>query len=133
ASPPYPYRPLWVSSTAISFRGGPMVQLSQLVLPIILSSVIVFVASSVLHMVLRYHNSDYKRFTNEDDVRAAIKSGAQAPGQYMLPYNTSMKDLQQPAVMQKFTEGPVGLVLLREPGMMKMGPYFGAWFAYSLG
>jgi hypothetical protein len=110
-----------------------MVSLSQLVLPIVLSAVIVFIASSVLHMVLRYHNSDYKRFTNEDDVRAAINKGVVTPGQYMLPYNTNMKDLQNPAVLQKFTEGPVGLVFLRQPGMLKMGPFLGAWFVYTLG
>ena len=110
-----------------------MVQLSALVVPIVLSAVIVFVASSVLHMALRYHNSDYKRFENEDDVRSAINKGAAAPGQYMLPYNTSMSALQNPSVLQKFTEGPVGLVLLRAPGVMKMGPLLGAWFLYSIG
>jgi hypothetical protein len=110
-----------------------MVQLSALVMPIVLSAVIVFVGSSVLHMVLRYHNSDYKRFENEDDIRAAINKGSAAPGQYMLPYNTSMSALQNPAVQQKFNEGPVGLVLLRPRGMMKMGPLLGAWFIYSVG
>ncbi len=38
-----------------------MVPLSALWLPILLSAVIVFVASSILHMLLPYHRSDYNQ------------------------------------------------------------------------
>jgi len=38
-----------------------MVPLSALWLPILLSAVIVFVASSIIHMVLPYHRSDYQQ------------------------------------------------------------------------
>jgi len=37
-----------------------MVPLTALLLPILLSAVIVFVASSLIHMVLKYHQSDYR-------------------------------------------------------------------------
>ena len=37
-----------------------MVPLTTLWFPILLSVVIVFVASSVMHMVLLYHKSDYR-------------------------------------------------------------------------
>ena len=36
-----------------------MVPLTSLWLPILLSAVVVFVASNVIHMVLGYHRSDY--------------------------------------------------------------------------
>ena len=38
-----------------------MTPLSALWLPIVLSAVIVFVASSIMHMVLPYHRSDYHK------------------------------------------------------------------------
>jgi len=43
-----------------------MVSLMELWLPIVLSAVAVFAASSIIHMVLGYHNSDYKKLPGED-------------------------------------------------------------------
>ena len=51
-----------------------MVSLASLSLPILLSAVIVFFASSIIHMVLPYHRSDYKKLPDEDNVRAALRS-----------------------------------------------------------
>ena len=50
-----------------------MVHLGSLWLPIIVSAVLVFVTSSIVHMVLRYHHRDYTKLPNEDAVRAAIQ------------------------------------------------------------
>ena len=38
-----------------------MVALTSLWLPVVVSAVLVFVASSVVHMVLGYHNTDYSK------------------------------------------------------------------------
>ena len=38
-----------------------MVPLTDLWLPILLSAILVFVASSVMHMLLTYHRSDYRQ------------------------------------------------------------------------
>ncbi len=43
-----------------------MTELSALWLPILLSSVIVFVASSIIHMAPLWHKNDYPRLANED-------------------------------------------------------------------
>ena len=53
-----------------------MVPLSALWLPIVLSAVIVFFASFVMHMLLTYHHSDYKKLPNEDNVLAGLRSAA---------------------------------------------------------
>jgi len=50
-----------------------MVPLMSLSIPILLSAVVVFVASSVIHMVLRYHQNDFKRIPAEDDVMLALR------------------------------------------------------------
>ena len=57
-----------------------MVSLGALWLPMLLSAVFVFIVSAIIHMVLKYHNSDYRQLPNEDAVRAAIRSGKPAPG-----------------------------------------------------
>jgi len=109
-----------------------MVSLGQLWLPIIISAVVVFIASSVLHMVLKYHNTDYMGLSNEDAVRAAINAGRATPGQYIIPYCADPKELGTPEKVQKLTEGPVGILVLRPTGPVKMGGFLGEWFIFLL-
>ena len=42
-------------------------------IPVIVSAVVVFVASSILHMALKYHKADVKSLPNEDAVREALR------------------------------------------------------------
>ena len=51
-----------------------MVLLAALWLPILLSAIIVFIASSIMHTVLPYHRSDYRKLPDEDTVVAALRS-----------------------------------------------------------
>ena len=62
-----------------------MTGLSALVVPIFLSAVFVFVASSVIHMLLPWHKSDCPKLSNEDSVRDALRPLAIPPGDYMVP------------------------------------------------
>jgi len=55
-----------------------MVSLSALWLPILLSAVLVFVSSTLIHMVLKYHASDYRILPNEEAFRASFR-GVSAP------------------------------------------------------
>jgi hypothetical protein len=109
-----------------------MVSLGSLWLPILLSSVLVFIVSAIIHMVLKYHNKDYTRLPNEDAVRAAIRSGNPAPAQYVVPYCSEMKEMEKPEMKQKYTEGPVAVINLMRPGVPKMGKYLIQWFIFSL-
>ena len=63
-----------------------MVELTALWLPIVLSAVFVFVASSILHMVLPYHRSDYDKLPNEDAVLDALRAQNAGPGNYVAPH-----------------------------------------------
>jgi hypothetical protein len=107
-----------------------MVSLSQLWLPIVLSAVFVFVASSIIHMAVKWHNSDYHGLPNEDEVRAAIRKESPAPGQYILPYCADHKDMGSEAMQAKFNEGPIGFLILRGPECKNMGPMLGQWFGF---
>jgi hypothetical protein len=110
----------------------PHVALTQLWLPILLSGVFVFVASSIIHMVLKWHASDYNALSNEDEVRAAIRKGAPAPGQYVLPHCADMKDMGKPEMMRKYQDGPVALLTVNPNGPPAMGAALGKWFAFIL-
>ncbi len=107
-----------------------MVSTASLWLPILLSAVGVFIASSLIHMVLKWHNSDYLKLPTEDSVRAAL--GKATPGQYVLPHCVDMKEMQSPDMQRKFADGPVGFVVIRPSGRPKMGAQLGKWFALNL-
>jgi hypothetical protein len=109
-----------------------MPSLMQLWAPILLSAILVFVASSVVHMVLKWHNADYRKLPNEDEVRAAIRKGAPTPGQYIMPHCADMKEMGSPEMKQKFDEGPLALLWLKPNGMTGMGPMLGKWFVFNL-
>jgi hypothetical protein len=110
-----------------------MVSLLQLWLPILLGAVGAFIASSILHMVLQnlWHGKDYHGFSNEDEVRAAIRKGSSTPGMYMLPFCPPEK-MKDPSTLAKFTEGPVGVLILRAAGSFNMGKSLGLWFGFCL-
>ena len=108
-----------------------MAFLAALWLPIVLSAVIVFVASSVLHMVLKYHQSDCFQLPNEEQALAALRAAGVKPGYYHFPYTTH-KEMKSPAVMEKFKQGPVGIMTVLPSGPPAMGKYLGAWFGYCL-
>jgi hypothetical protein len=108
-----------------------MVTLPSLWLAILLAAVLVFVASSVIHMAVRWHNCDYRPLANEEEVRAAILKGRPAPGQYVLPHCGDYSRLGEPEMLKKFQEGPVGLLYLRAPGPPALGRSLGGWFLFN--
>lgn len=109
-----------------------MISLAQLWMPIVLSAVLVFVASSLIHMVFKWHNSDYRKLANEDEVRAAIRSSSPAPGQYVIPYCADPTEMQKADAQQKYKEGPVGFLMLRPAGAPSIGKPLALWFVLNL-
>ena len=109
-----------------------MVPLLSLWLPILLSAVAVFVVSSLLHMVLTYHHSDFRKLPDEEGVRAALRPFAIPPGDYMIPGMEPGQKWNDPGRQEKMKEGPVALMTVLEPGLPNMGPQLAIWFAYSV-
>ena len=109
-----------------------MAMLAQLWLPILLAAVAVFVASSLIHMLFKWHNRDYRKLPNEDAVRAAINAGQATPGIYVLPHFADATECQSDEAKAKFREGPVGKLTLRKPGEMSIGPMLLQWFGLNL-
>ena len=104
----------------------------QLWLPILASAASIFIASSLIHMVFKWHNADYRKLANEDDVRAAIRAGSPLPGQYVLPHCADMKEMQGEAMKKKYVEGPIAFMTVRENGPPTMGMALSLWFLYCV-
>jgi hypothetical protein len=101
-------------------------------LPVIVSAVVVFVASSILHMALKYHKADYKSLPNEDAVREALAKGSPAPGIYFTPYCADMKQMKEPAVKEKFAKGPVAMLTVYPKGAPMLPKHLALWFAFCI-
>jgi len=110
-----------------------MIPVVSLWLPILLAAVFAFVASSIVHMVLRYHKTDMRGFRDEETVRAALGAQKLSPGQYAIPFCADMKQMKDPAMIQKYTDGPVAIVTLLPNGNVQMGKHLLRWFLYCLG
>ncbi len=101
-------------------------------LPVIVSAVVVFVVSSIIHMVLKYHKADYRPLPNEDAARAGLGGGALEPGVYITPHCPDMKQLTEPLVRAKYEKGPVAIVTILPNGMPPMPKYLALWFGFSV-
>lgn len=108
-----------------------MVSWSDLLVPSLVSAVLVFVASSLIHMVIQWHRADYKKLANEEEVRVALQHSNAEPGQYVLPHCRDSKEMASPAMQQKLEEGPNAILWLRPRGSVKLGPFLGKWILYS--
>jgi hypothetical protein len=108
-----------------------MVPLTALWLPIVLAAVIVFFASFVMHMLLKYHRGDYKQLPGEEKITAAIREAGVPRGLYMFPYTTHA-EMKSEATKAKFEKGPVGTLNVRQSGPVVMGKFLGQWFVFCL-
>lgn len=109
-----------------------MVPIASLWLPVLLSAVIVFVVSSIIHMALPIHKSDYRKLPEEEKVLDALRAAGVTPGRvYVFPFCTQ-KEMKSPEVVEKFKRGPVGLLTVRPSGAPALGKFLGQWFFYCV-
>ncbi len=109
-----------------------MVTIASLWLAIVLSAVIVWLASFVVWAVLPYHKTDYKGLPDEEAARNALKPQDLAPGQYNIPNVASRSDLNKPEVKKKFEEGPVAFMTVLPKGVPAMGKSMVLSFVFYL-
>jgi hypothetical protein len=109
-----------------------MPSLMQLWAPILLSAFLVFLGSSLVHMVFKWHNPDYRKLSNEDEVRAVLRKGSPAPGQYVVPHCIDPKEMSLPENKQKWIDGPVGMMYIMPNGITNMGAMLGKWFVFNI-
>ncbi|MCM2271795.1 MAG: hypothetical protein NDJ18_04480 [candidate division Zixibacteria bacterium] len=106
--------------------------LAALWAPILLSAVLVFVVSSIMHMALKYHANDIKKIPDQDAVQSALRPFKIPPGDYFLPRTDSMKDMKSPEYIEKLNKGPVIVLTVLKNGPFTMGKSLAQWFLYGL-
>lgn len=108
-----------------------MVPLIDLAVPILASAVLVFILSSIIHMVLPIHRNDFKALPDEEKVQEALRPFNIAPGDYSLPHMNAatMKDPQK---IERMTRGPVALITVIKSGPPAMGTALALWFLYAV-
>jgi hypothetical protein len=109
-----------------------MTGLVALWLPILLSAVAVFVVSSIIHMALPWHKSDYPQLPNEAKVLDALRPFAIAPGEYFMPKPASSADMRTPAFQEKMKQGPVVIMTVLPNGPGSMGTRLVTWLVYCV-
>jgi hypothetical protein len=108
-----------------------MVPLTALWLPILLSAIVVFFASFIMHMVLPYHRGDYRQLPEEDKILAVLRTANLSRGLYIFPFCTH-KDMKSPAVIDKYKQGPVGHMTIFSSGPPAMPKFLIQWFVFCL-
>ena len=95
---------------------------------ILVSSAIVFIASSVLHMILPIHKGDFKKLSGEESLLESFRAQGVAPASYMFPCPGSMKEMGTPEMLEKYNQGPVGFVSeIPLPGVIQSAIFDGPW------
>ena len=109
-----------------------MVSILSLWLPILVSAVFVFVVSTIIHMLLGYHKSDFGKVSNEDEVMEAFRRGGIKPGDYFIPHCESLKATGSPEYIEKTMAGPVAIMSVMPSGPPNMTKNLVQWFLYSI-
>lgn len=108
------------------------VSLLDLWLPILVGAVAVFFASSIAHMLLPWHKYDYGKLPDEAPVLEGLRSAGLPEGCYRFPFVDSMAELKDEAMLQKWMDGPVGMITVMPSGLPRMGASLLQWFIYSV-
>lgn len=109
-----------------------MVALASLWLPILLSAVLVFVVSAIVHTVMPWHHSDFAAVPNQDGVMAAMRPFAIPPGDYLMPKPASTAEMKSPEYLEKHRQGPVVVMTVLPGGDFSMTGSLIQWFFYCV-
>ncbi len=109
--------------------------LADLWMPIVVSSVIVFVLSALAWMVSPHHKADWKGIPNEDGFLDALRANNTPSGQYMFPfcsdYKAAQDAMKDPEKKKTWEAGPHGALFLRAAAP-NMGKAMGFTFVFYL-
>ena len=109
-----------------------MTALSALWLPVLLSTVAVFMVSSIIHMTPLWHKTDYPRLASEDRVLDALRPIGIPPGDYMMPRPANSAEMRSPEFKEKLKRGPSVVMTVMPPWSGSMVGNLSQWFVYCL-
>lgn len=108
-----------------------MVPILSLWVPILVSAVLVFIVSAIIHMVLPYHKDDWKKVEREDDLLEAFRKIGVPPGDYMAPCAGGYRGMKDPAFQEKMKRGPIVIMTVMGAGA-SMGKSLAQWFVFCV-
>jgi len=109
-----------------------MISIVSLWLPIVLSAVMVFFASSILWMALPIHKNDFKTFGDkEEGVMNTIRGLNLKGGMYMFPRCDPKAIKDDPAAAERLKSGPWGVITIIGSSP-NMGKSLGLWMVNTL-
>ena len=109
-----------------------MISLVSLWGPILLSAVIVFVASSVIHMAPLWHKGDYPKMPREAEALDALRPLSIPPGDYFIPRASGMNEMRTSEFKDKLNKGPVAVMTVMPNGQIQMGRSMVQWFVFLI-
>ena len=109
-----------------------MTGLGALLLPIIVSAILVFIVSSIVHMGPFWHRTDFPRLPEEDQFRTALRGVSMPPGDYMVPRVRTMAEMKTPEWEEKIRQGPNVIMTVIPGTAFGMGRSLALWFVYCL-
>ena len=109
-----------------------MITIASLWLPILVSAVIVFVASSVIHMGPFWHRGAFPSMPRESEVLGALRPLAIPPGDYFIPRASGMQEMRSPEFKEKMKHGPVAVLTVMPNGMLSMRRSLVQWFVFLI-
>lgn len=109
-----------------------MVTIVSLWLPVLLSAVAIFIVSSIIHMLLTYHRSNFAAIPDEQNFRDTVRPLNIPPGEYIFPFAGSPKNMESEEYQQKIKEGPVGMITVLANEPWPMAKSLISWFVYCL-
>ncbi len=99
-----------------------MVTTASLILPVLLSAALVWIASALIWTVLPWHKKDYAPLPDEAGTVANLAAQDLAPGQYMVPHAGSPEAMKEERVRKAFETGAAGFITILPRGIPNMGP-----------
>ena len=111
-----------------------MVPLTSLAVPMVISAVLVFLASFIIHMVLGYHKGDVRKLPDaqEDEILSVVSRLNLAPADYGVPHPGSPERMKDPAFIAKMTKGPIILMNVSPGAVPSLAKSLLMWFVYTL-
>jgi len=98
--------------------------------PILLSAVIIFILSSIIHMMSPWHKSDYPQMPNEDKVMDALRPLNIPPGDYVVPRPSSREEMRSLEFKEKMKKGPVMMFTVFPNGPSSIVSSLVLWFLF---
>lgn len=87
-------------------------------LPILVSAIVMWIASTLIWTVMPWHKKDYSKAKDEEGVRSALRGAAK--GFYSVPHCADQAEYKTPEMEKKLAEGPVAFITVLPDGSPSM-------------